>query len=408
MATQQYNHPRGTRVRHYLHIYRRTYTQAKAAAGVAGRLIPLLALLLLLPLGGGAGQARAAQGANPSCPTWFSDGAAQCAGQVKNTPTLNPPYGGAWSRWYVCMSFLDADNFVSNVIDPQGLGTYMDTYSGIYKWFGNDHNWILGLEYFNGVLILFDTYPAYYPGNVWAPPPFFQPVPNPAEPPPPCPTLSAPPPCTTCLPQIQDFNFWSVAPTPVISGKATCPDGSVSNCPPSVGNQIQLWVDYWLNAPGTETCQYLGALPYVYQYVTICMWWQPHSSTLTWNFDDETVAADSGAGKPTADVSGGNDSNHPVSHTFEYSSAYDPLRGCVRPNSCSGDLTGPGGAPAFQVTVKSEWDLYYSVGGADWNGTGFYYQTYVNLTPFGSINPYFTETTVVPVSVLSYGSVTTP
>jgi hypothetical protein len=411
MATQQSSHSRNPSIAR--RMWARCRSRARAIP-LAGKRAVLMALLIIFPflwLGGPTRQVHAAP-ADPSCPTWYSDGAARCAGHVTNTPTLNPPVGGVgWNKWYVCMSPVQADNFVNDVIDPEGLDIYMLEEENSFKWFGNDHNWILGLEFWEGTLALTDTWPAYNAADVfYYPYPLEKPVPNPQETPPACPPLSAPPPCSTCMPQITAFDFWSMAPTPMISGRATCPDGSVNNCPPSVGSPLKLWVDSWVNPPGLQTCQNLGGIQDLYQDVTICMWWQPHpGSALTWDFDDETVDPGTGVGTRTPAQSGiGYDPAHPVSHTFQYSSAYDPIGGCVRP--CSGDMNGPNGAPAFQVAVSSEWDLYFSVSGHDWNGTRFYRSTQINLQDFGSPTgtSYFIENVVVPVPVFSYGSVTTP
>lgn len=399
MATQQYHYSRTTGITHLLWTRYRHGARVIPVTGKRAVFIALLMLMPLLPLDEFTQQAHAAP-ADPSCPTWYTNGAARCAGKVTNTPTINPPVGGVgWDKWFVCMSYNQADDFVSTVIDPEGLGIYMIEEKVNYnQW---DGNWILGLQFWDGFLSLTDTFPNYAgwanPASTW---------PNPR---PPCPAVSAPPPCHSCLPQITSFDFRSIAPTPLVSGQATCPDGTVNNCPPSVGSPLQLWVDSWVNPPGQRTCQFLGGIQDLYRDVTICMWWEPDPNFgLTWNFDDETVDPKTGAGTQTPPVPGGEDPAHPVSHTFQYSSAYDPLRQCVRP--CNGDVNGPNGAPAFQVNVSSEWDLFFSVGGHDADGTPFFVSTQIDLRQFGSPTgtSYFIENSLVPVPVLSYGPVNTP
>ncbi|HEX6780008.1 MAG TPA: hypothetical protein VF099_17500, partial [Ktedonobacterales bacterium] len=123
--------------------------------------------------------------------------------------------------------------------------------------------------------------------------------------------------------------------------------------------------------------------------------------------DDEEVDPTTGQGQQVSGVNinvqrGGIGPSNSVSHTFQYSSAYDPLRGCVRP--CSGDLTGPKGSPAFQVSVSSNWWLYFCIRINNQAETC----TQIDLRQYGAAQPYFTSVTTVPVPVFSYGSVTTP
>ncbi len=384
----------------------------------AGKIVFFFALLsvLLTQMGQAAPPAHAAPAGSPGCPTWYSDGTAQCKGKVTQSgpPSLQPPSssGSGLDYWYVCISF---QQFLAWFYNPNP-GGWQEEWD--YPWYDWSGNWFAVMIAYPDTVVkglvwpdVSSSYanmtqpvpvPPNYPTDTWV-----DEVPQGGWPP--CPPPQ--PPCTTCFPTPTlnnlYYNFWSYAPVAVVSGKSQCPDGTFGECPPSVGHPVQLWVDtFTSNAGPTYACEDLGNVGVygiLYPDLVLCLRWIQQAGSLSWNFDDETVNPTTGQGTPTPLQTGGQDAAHPVTHTFQYSSAYDPLRGCVRP--CSGDLTGPNGSPAFQVSVSSEWWLQEGIGV---NGFGSVRWTTINLQDFGSSTPFFTTTTTVPVPVFSYGSVTTP
>lgn len=379
--------------------------------GRCAPLVALLAVLVLIPAGGQPRAAHAAPANSPSCPTWYNDGAAQCQGQVTQyiPGTIQPP-GLVWpGTWMVCVTrvWMDLNYPLINewLLGHLLLGTPPPP--GWPNWTGG---WLFQMQSTGSWP---PSFLAFHPFvGVWT-------VNDPALPLPAqqvdCPPAGNPPPCTTCVPQFQftSWNIWAYAPVAVVAGKASCPGNNFNGtCPPSVGNEIDLWVDHFNNV-NTSVCQDLGTYGGLYNDLTICMQWRLQVGSLTWNFDDEEVDPITGQGKQAPGVNinvqrGGIGSSNSVSHVFQYSSAYDPLRGCVRP--CQGEMRGPttaqypAGTPAFQVTVSSNWWLWFGVcanqQACQWN--------IAPLRQLGASQDYFTSVTTVPVPVFSYGSVTTP
>lgn len=142
-----------------------------------------------------------------------------------------------------------------------------------------------------------------------------------------------------------------------------------------------------------------------------------------WDYDDETVNPQNGQGERIPGTNDGvpsgiGQANAPAPHTFAYGSAFDPIRGCIRPPlpstqpNCPGDIKGPAipgypnGTPAFQIQVAVNWDLqmdttYWSNGGSTTTG----WRT-VDLRLFGAPNPWYTQVTLVPLFVVDGGAVT--
>jgi hypothetical protein len=385
-----------------------------------GKTAPLVALifaLLLTALGQPAPKAQAAPAASSNCPTWYTDGAAQCQGKVTEVgpPLGGPPPGGiVLGSWIACVPYSQIFAWFYNP-NPDVWEHWWDDPS-VEEWSGNFYVWMV---------VFPDTIEPAYPWPDASPTNVFQPIPPAPNPPgnwqspppggwPPCPPPK--PPCTTCfpVPTFQDvfYDFWAYAPTAVVSGRSSCTDGSFQECPPSVGHPVQFWVDRFVSNKGpTTACTDLsnvGVYSILYQSLILCIQWRlgEQVGSYSWSFDDEEVDPNTGQGSQVAgvniDVPGGTGPDNPVSHVFQYSSAYNPLRRCVRP--CPGDLNGPNGSPAFQVSVSSNWWLY---SGISINGQPLTW-TRIDLRDFGAPQPYFTSVTTVPVPVFSYGSVTTP
>src|SRR5690349_23145803 len=80
-------------------------TRALAAFGKLALPLALSAVLLLTALGQAAPTARAASDP-PGCPTWYTDGAAECQGKVTEVgPPVGgpPPHGFVLGSWTVCV-----------------------------------------------------------------------------------------------------------------------------------------------------------------------------------------------------------------------------------------------------------------------------------------------------------------
>jgi hypothetical protein len=390
--------------------------RAIRSVGKIAPLIVVIFVLLLTPLGQSAPWAHAAPAA-PSCPTWYTDGAAQCQGKVTQAgpPTLQPPPESiTLGSWIACVPFSQIEAWFYEPSDPVPWD-HFESDPSVQGWRGNYYVWML---------VYPDTILPSYPWPDADAHNIYQPIPQPTPPGdwsdqvpsggwPLCPPPT--PPCTTCFPiptiNALYFNFWAYAPVAIVSGRSSCTDGTFQECPPSVGHSVQLWVDRFAsNAGPTSACTDLsnvGIYAVLYRSLSLCIQWREQQGSLSWNFDDEAVNPTTGQGQQVSGVNinvpGGTGPNDPVSHTFQYSSAYDPLRRCVRP--CSGDLTGPKGSPAFQVSVSSKWWLYF---GISINGQPYTW-TRINLqSQYGASQPYFTSVTTVPVPVFSDGSVVTP
>ena len=413
MATQRTAISRTQRLarRWFRHL---TTARAMTTFGKLAPLIALILVLLLTPLGQSAPRAHAAGAGAPSCPTWYTDGAAQCQGTVTQVgpPTIQPPPSTfVLGTWTVCVPFSQV--LAWNPYRPQLWYTWWDSYN---DWSGN---WLVDMiAYPFGVFPTGTMSPFYYQDTsfyqLWQHPPTIAGwITPPAGGWGPCPPPV--PPCQTCIPiptiQSVYYNFWAYAPVAIVSGRSSCTDGSFQQCPPSVGHPIQMWVDRFVSSVGpTSACTDLtnvGNYAGLYQSLIFCMQWRQQAAPPTWSFDDEEVDPNTGQGQQVPGVNigvpGGSGPNNPVSHVFQYSSAFNPLRGCVRPCTRS-ELTGPKGSPAFQVSVSSNWWLYF---GISIDGLPFTW-TQVDLTQYGAAQPYFTSVTTVPVPVFSYGSVTTP
>lgn len=383
----------------------------------AGQFLPMAFFAFVLvfnPLGNPAHQALAAS-ARPqdSCPTSYSNGGAACSGAITQIipGTLQPPGGSIfpWNSWWACVSTQQLITWIYANDGPNAWRIW-DIVDDIDNnlW---DGNWDILVDVLPTGQVIWGGYNPHgvTQQQVWDPnAPASWPNPRPPCPPP-------QPPCLTCAPQIQVtyFNFWAYAPKAVVSGYADCsastPAGSW--CPPSVGNAVHLWVSGFTSSQGPRgACSNLGDFGGLYPGgYTVCMRWvqSQRVGALAWDFNDEHIDPTSGQGQR---VSGMNynvdtDVNQQLAHTFEYSSAFDPIRQCVRP--CQGDLSGPpmagypNGTPAFQVQVASNWSLQFL---QCLNGCGAW-QT-IDLRQFGSPTPWFTSVTTTPLFVLSYGSVT--
>jgi hypothetical protein len=374
--------------------------------------VALFTVFLLVFQGSLPFSARAASYAPLTCPTSPSPGVGECQGTALTglAPAhFSPPSGGplAWGgEWSVCMSWSDATRYAYDL----GQLTYLVAIQDIFRqnngygltW---THNWILTLlGTADGAVIMENAYP-YDPNNVSSNPP---PWPN-------VPCAPPSPPCMTCLPQmgsVFSFDFWAYAPVASITGSARCPPGSLAGswCPPSVGNPVTLAVTGFHSTRGpTGVTEDLGTVD-GFADVTLSINWNPAQRVglLSWNFDDEQVNATTGQAQRSPVVTSG--VNQPVSHTFAYSSAFDPIRQCVR--TCPGDLPGPPiagyphGTPAFQVSVASHWNLIYTERVTDFAGQTATITYAVDLRQFGSPTSYFTSVTTLPLFVVSYGSVT--
>lgn len=414
MATQQTAISRTQRLARRW-FRRLTTARAMRSLGTITPVIALMLVLLLTPLGQPAPRAHAA---GAGCPTWFADGAAQCKGKVTQVgpPTIQPPpSGNTLPYWVACVPLSQIRAWFYDPNNPLAWDHFWDDPS-VEEWSGNYYIWMIVFP--DSVLPTFPT-PDASPTNIYQPIPPLPPGQLSWQTPPqggwpPCPPPK--PPCATCfpIPTLQNvyYNFWAYAPVAVVSGRSSCTDGSFQECPPSVGHAVQLWVDRFVSSTAggsTSACVDLsnvGVYSILYQSLSLCIQWREQVGSLSWSFDDEEVDPTSGQGSAQQGVNygvpGGTGPADPVTHVFQYSSAYDPLRGCVRP--CSGDLTGPKGSPAFQVSVSSNWWLYFGVS----INKQPYTWTQIDLTQYGAAQPYFTSVTTVPVPVFSYGSVTTP
>jgi hypothetical protein len=362
----------------------------------------LIGALGVSPAGSAASHAHAASARPHSCPTSYSPGAANCVGSITATGPgqLQPPGGPvyAWDTWTACVSLTWLENwFLSE--SPEAYDFFE---TGVRpQWNDWNGNWIVTMAWIYQMLSVTNPIPYQY-----------DPAAIDTTPKAPCPPYQPPP--ITSLPQIQTvyFNFWAYAPEAVVSGSADCPASSPpgSWCPPSVGEPVHLTVTNIASPRGsTQSCTQMINLPGLYDYV-LCMRWTRGSQTggFTWDFDDAQVDPTSGQARQVSGVNYNVSSalGQTVSHTFQYSSAFDPLRGCVRP--CPGDLLGapmagyPQGTPAFQVSVSSNWFLQFQ---QCLNGLCGAWQN-LDLRRFGSPTSYFTSVTTVPLFVLSYGSVT--
>lgn len=355
---------------------------------------------------------RAAPAHSLACPTSPSPGVGECQGTVTSlVPTsFSPPSGGpiAWGgEWSACMDVQDASNYTTSIGQFNTWQSFVTEYRHANvideTWSGN---WILSfLATADGMILLENATPN-VPQSVWSQP---HPLGGP-----PCAPPQAPP--MTSLPQIGSvfsFNFFAYAPIADISGTAKCPAGSPAGswCPPSVGNPVTLTVTGFHSAAGpTSVVKDLGAVD-GFADARLSLSWNLNQQVgaNVWDFDDEQVDPTTGQAQRTPTVT--SEVNQPVSHTFDYSSAFDPIRQCVRP--CPGDLTGPpmagypNGTPAFQVQVSSHWNLRYTETVTDFQGqTATLTVDPVDLRQFGSPTPYFTSVTTVPLFVVSYGSVT--
>jgi hypothetical protein len=378
----------------------------KALRWPVSRSICVFALLIILvvsPASNAAQHVHAASVYPQECPTSPWPGAANCSGAVTaiGPVQLQPPGGPVftWRSWRECVSeeWLRAWFFSES---PEAGNYFIDYILGANgDWYGN---WIVTMTRISGLLDV--TNPVPYAYNAATPNGPYTPCPPPQPPPP------------TSTPEIQDtyFDFWAYAPVAVVSGSADCPDGSAAGawCPPSVGKSVHLTVIAVDPAQGSrESCSGRITIPNLYWY-TICMQWTLGGQVggYTWNFDDAEVDPTTGQARQVSGVNYNVSSSlgQTVDHTFQYSSAFDPIRGCVRP--CQGDLRGapmpgyPQGTPAFQVQVASNWllqvqECLYGACSGNW--------TTIDLTQFGSPTSYFTSVTTVPLFVVSYGSVTT-
>ncbi len=387
------------------------------------RLILFGLFLRLFAPAGTAQPVQAAPAQPMKCPMYSGNGAAHCQEArvtlLSPSPvTLEPSGGGSvthWRRWSICASTAKFfDIFVGDHSDPgwEHRGwTFLEHIQGTdhNDW---DGNWTLWMGYLNPD----DTEPWLYG---WEPydvsmDVVMGPKENWPDPPPPCPRPT--PPCLTCAPVVStialssSFDFWAYTPELLIDGEAACPARSPAGswCPPTVGNPVSLWVSGFSNERGQSIGEgslfnYLG----IYSRLDFRLRWVP-TGPYVWNFDDAHVNPSSGFGQRTPSVS--SSLNQPVSHTFEYSSAYDPIRQCAHP--CPGDLKGPpapgypNGTPAFQVRVASTWNLELSQRVVLEGRTSNWVTQTVDLRDFGSPTSYFTAVTTLPLFVLSYGSVT--
>lgn len=407
-------------------------------------LLELAALFILLLVGflGQPAQTQAASARphdNGGCPTWYHNGTAGCQGTFGGTiPGGSPPPGpidSDYDYWWQCVSTQWLSNWVYS---HEGLRATFQWDYILEAWGLSTVNWP-GDWY-----VLLTPMPGPPSGDVgvYFPTPYLPSAPNfpydyaaifaissnPNAWPNPIPHCKPLPPCTNCTPQVWSANidFFNSAPRLLVGGYADCPGASPPQhtCPPSVGNPVTFWVagpPIWPN--GQQTCQ--SYTNYAnYDNYTSCLRWVPStqvSPQLLWSFDDETVDATTGAGRQVSgvniNVDGGRiplsgESRH-MQHTFQYSSEYDPINRCLR-SSCPGQHPVPGypNLPAFQVKVVSNWDLQVRQFAS---GPGYSYDTgwrTVNLQQmFGSALapfPWYEEVTVIPVYVVSDGSVVSP
>lgn len=392
-------------------------SHAARRVGWGAQVVVLLFVFLFAVQGSLAPSTHAAPAQPASCPTSPSPGVGNCQGTAMTLapPSLSPPSGGSiiWGgSWTTCAPL---SWFVTYATATGQYGKYwqvIDYYRNLNAireiWYGN---WYVTLQATTGSLALINT------ASPVAPPPYnltdtsnWPPV---AGPWPPCPPPR--PPCMTCLPQLGSvfsFNFFAYAPIASIAGGASCPAGSPAGawCPPSVGNPVTLTVTGFHSALGPRgVTQCLGAVD-GFQQVCLTLSWNlaQQVGPLVWNFDDEQVDPTTGVGRQSPPVA--SEVNQPVSHTFAYSSAFDPIRQCVRP--CPGNLKGPpipgypAGTPAFQITLASNWNLLYTLFVRQFDGQTATTTYTVDLRRFGSPTSYFTSVTTLPLFVTSYGSVT--
>jgi hypothetical protein len=376
----------------------------------------VLFLSLVFVLGAQAQPAAAAAIQPLKCPMYAGNGAAHC-NEAKVTSlspsplSLKPTGGGSiseWDRWTICVSTREFEDIFTAGGDPRRIFIFEEHIltEDNNDW---DGNWTLGMymsDFAGPQIYYWEPYgvsKAVEMGDKanW-------PTPRPECPPP-------APPCVTCTPVVtqivlnSSFDFWTYTPNPAIDGEAACPPDSPAGswCPPTVGNPVTLWVSEEPRGD-TEDCGELDNYLGLYTRLDVCMRWL-RASDYTWNFDDEHVNPSTGQGQRTPTVTSVLDEQ--VTHTFEYSSAYDPIDRCTRP--CSGDLKGPpapgypNGTPAFQVTVASTWILQIRQRATLEGNTGPWsdWET-VDLRDFGAPASSFTSVTTLPLFVLSYGSVT--
>lgn len=220
-----------------------------------------------------------------------------------------------------------------------------------------------------------------------------------------------PPPPSNPVIYLAFDSILAVVPEAFWSGTADCPAGEPSSdaCPPSVGNPIDIWISQFASAAGQQSQQCSKVLsPFLnlasYQ---ACLRWNRVGS-IVWDFDDETVDGVRVPGRNYNVVEVGTGEASAISHTFEYSSGFDPLRNCLRP--CPGDALGPdlpghpGGSPAFQVTVSTVWEVQlqecFSTGGpricTPWR--------FIDLRTLGAATADFTSTSLIPIPVVEYGA----
>jgi hypothetical protein len=199
------------------------------------------------------------------------------------------------------------------------------------------------------------------------------------------------------------------APEAFWGGTAACPAGDQPDdaCPPSVGNPVQMWVAGFASARGpTQTCSRVLSPFWYFTSYQACLRWRQRGA-VTWDFNDETNGTRI-KGQNYGVVESGTGAGSALTHTFDYSSGYDPIRNCVRP--CSGEALGPplpghaAGSPAFQVTISSVWEVElqqcFATGGPR---TCTSWQV-LDLRTLGSPAATFTATSLIPVPVVEYGA----
>ncbi len=417
MATQQSRFPRN-RWLDPLQLISGKHVYAARRLRHSLQVLALLAACCFAAPGALSTAASAAPTRPLSCPTSPSPGVGECQGTVLTAlipASFAPPSGGPliWGgTWNVCMAYDQLLSYSSSTGQRDSLEQFLRLLRANQNGFVWEGNWIITLQSTSGglALIQFNGLSPWAPGVD---------LDNPSSWPkdwadaPKCPPPT--PPCMTCLPQLGSlftFDFFAYAPIADISGEAQCPPSSPAGswCPPSVGNPITLTVTGFHSARGpTGVTEDLGAVD-GFADVQLSISWNPAQQVgpLVWNFDDEAVDPTTGQAQRTPTVTSG--VNQPVSHTFAYSSLFDPIRQCVRP--CPGDLTGPpmagypNGTPAFQISVSSNWNLLYTERVTDFEGQTATTSFTVDLRQFGSPTPYFTSATTLPLFVVSYGSVT--